>query len=338
MNPASTIKRLLFRLCALMAGLFIGLLLAEGVCRFHAFGLSAFDFKITNSFVAIGYSDYLQPAENQYVWNELKPNIEDRFKMHTFRTNSKGLRDKEYIIKKPKNTYRVAVIGDSYSLGDGVEAEEIYHSILEEKLNNLSDSIQFEFINFGLSGYDMLNYLGVIEAKAMAYNPDLILIGFCGNNDDDLPEARQYTEPFKGYIYSEWSWAVQRFQIIRTVANYINIHGRKKNETAVDEKSKRKKEFVKNIFSEFKRVEKEQTIPFMVFYMHMQDASPEKAKMVNDLCEKNNFRFIDSSPTVEKIADISKYWFHDSDHHPNEMMHGIYAELLMREFVRVEVP
>lgn len=288
--------------------------------------------------MSIGYSDFLQPAENQYVWNELKPNIDGHFKMHTFRTNSRGLRDKEYTFEKPKNTYRVAVIGDSYTLGDGVEANEIYHSVLEKKLNGLSDSIHFEFINFGLSGYDMLNYLGVIEAKAMAYDPDLILIGFCGNNDDDLPEAKQYTETFKGYIYSECSWAIQRFQIIRTVANYINIRGRKKMENATDEKAERKKAFVKKMFGEFNRVKKETAVPFMVFYMDMQDASPEKAKMVKQLCTENEFTFIDSSPTVRPINDISKYWFHDSDHHPNELMHGMYAEILMREFVQIKVP
>lgn len=125
--------------------------------------------------------------------------MDDYFKMKPIKTNSRGLRDKEYPLEKPPGTYRVAVIGDSFTFGDGVNAEEVYHSILEERLNRLSDSLRFEFINFGLAGYDLLNYLGVVEHKAMAYDPDLILIGFCGNNDDDLPEAKQWTEPFTRY-------------------------------------------------------------------------------------------------------------------------------------------
>ena len=331
-------KRIMFRTLSLIFGLFIGLVLAEIGCRFFAFGWGAFDFEKTNSFVSIGYSGYLRPADDQAVWYELRPHIDGLFKMHPIRTNSQGLRDKEYALKKPPNTYRVAVIGDSFTFGDGVDAEDVYHSILEKKLNGLSDSLRFEFINFGLAGYDLLNYLGTIEAKAMAYQPDLILIGFCGNNDDSLPEARQY-EPFTGYRWSEWSWAIQRFQLIRTVANYISIRRRLHDEANVgDAKSLEKKEFVREMFGQFRRVKTEHGIPLMVAYLSMADAAPEKAEMVAALCQEHGFGFVDTSPTVEALDDISEYWFHDSDHHPNEKMHRIYADILLKSFVEIQVP
>ncbi|HFA47682.1 MAG TPA: SGNH/GDSL hydrolase family protein [Bacteroidetes bacterium] len=331
-------KRTLFYLINLIIIIVVSFFLGEIICRFHAFGWEAFKFKKTNSFVSIGYSGYLQPAEDQHVWYELKPDIDGLFKMHIIRTNSRGLRDQEYSFKKPPNTYRVAVIGDSFTFGDGVNAEDTYHAILEKKLNGLSDSTKVEFINFGIAGYDLLNYLGVMEAKAMAYDPDLILVGFCGNNDDDLPEARQYNEPFTGYRYVEWSWAVQRFQIFRTVANYMTIRRRKRNELANDEQSERKKQFVRDMFGEFRRVKTEHDIPLMVFYLSMADAAPEKAKLVAGLCKENGFPFIDSSPVVDGLDDISEYWFHDSDHHPNEKMHRIYADILLKSFVEVQLP
>ena len=55
--------------------------------------------------------------------------------MVPFKTNKIGLRDKEYILKKPLHTYRVAVFGDSWTVGSGVKEENIYSSLLEDYYN-----------------------------------------------------------------------------------------------------------------------------------------------------------------------------------------------------------
>jgi GDSL-like Lipase/Acylhydrolase family len=337
MKTKAILKTTLLRLISLTFGLLIGLLLAEIFCRFYSFGWEAFAFRKVHSFTAIGYSGFIRPADDQYVWYELKPNVDDYFKMKPIKTNSRGLRDKEYPFEKPPGTYRVAVIGDSFTFGDGVHADEVYHAILEERLNRLSDSLRFEFINFGLAAYDLLNYYGVIRAKAMAYDPDLILVGFCGNNDDDLPEARQWTEPFTRYKYAGYSWFIQHFQIIRTVANNISIQRRK--ETAVkDRKLEKKTEFVTEMFARFNEVQQECQVPFMVYYLSMADAPPEKAGLIASLCDTNDFMFVDSSPAINSIEDISRYWFHKTDRHPNAAMHNIYADILMRYFARIKEP
>ena len=338
MEKRSFTKALTYRLLSVIIGLLIGIAIAEIICRFHAFGWDAFNIKKVQSFVPIGYSGFIRPADDQYVWYELKPNLDDLFKMQKIKTNRQGLRDKEYAIEKPKNTFRVAVIGDSYTFGDGVSMEEAYHSVTETQLNLLSDSIQFEFINFGIAGYDLLNYLGVIEKKALEYNPDLILIGFCGNNDDDLPEKRQYTERFTKFKYTDYRFFIRNFQLVRTVANFIGMQKRKKNEINKNEKHFRKVAFVKDMFSQFNKIKKEYKTPILVYYLSMNDADPEKAKMINELCKKNNLEFVDSSPIVSKINDISEYWFHPTDHHPNAAMHQLYADILLKSFVSINLP
>ncbi|MEK7254786.1 MAG: SGNH/GDSL hydrolase family protein [Bacteroidota bacterium] len=335
MKVAPLVKRILLRMISTLFGLIIGLFLAEICCRFFSFGLEAFAVKKTDSFVSIGYSGYLQPAENQFVWYELKPNLNASFKLNPLHTNSRGLRDKEYALKKPPGTYRIAVIGDSFVFGDGVEIEETFHSIAEEKLNMLSDSINFEFLNFGLGGYDLLNYLGVIENKALAYKPDLILIGFCGNNDDDLPEARQYSERFSGYKFEKYSWFIRHFQVLRTVGNHISIRRRLENE-AKNKKHEAKQEHMRQFFAEYACLRDMHQVPMMVYYLSMADAAESKAKYVAELCQNNGFHFLDSSPEVNKIKDISQYWFHRSDHHPNADMHALYADILLKSFVEVK--
>jgi len=327
MKVTALLKAFLFRSIAILLGIFVGLIIGEIGCRFYYFGWQATDFQRINSFVTIGYTDFLQPAEDQYVWYEIKPNLDELFKFHPIHTNSQGLRDKEYAFEKPKNTFRVAVIGDSFTFGDGVGDEEIYHALAEKHLNEKSDSLHVEFINFGVAGYDLLNYYGVIKAKAMAYNPDLILIGFCGNNDDDLVDPAQWNQPFSGYKHQEYSWFIRNFLLVRSVGNLIGSR-RRLNGEKTGRQREQKIAWLNKAFGMLGDLQQESDVPFLVFYLSMKDAAAEKAERVADLCQREGFAFLDSSPMVDTIGDIRAYWVHSTDHHPNQAMHEIYGELI----------
>lgn len=331
MKVTTHLKEISFKIIALTLGLIVGLFIGEIGARFYYFGTDALNFQKINSFVTIGYTGFLQPADNQYVWYEVKPNLDELFKMRRMTTNSRGLRDQEYSLKKPANTYRVAVIGDSFTFGDGVDNDSVYHAIVEQKLNAQSDSLQFEFLNFGVAGYDLLNYLGVIQAKALAYEPDLILIGFCGNNDDDLADEAQWNQPFTGYKHQEYSWFIKNLLLVRTVGSLIGSRRRLKGE-ASGNKRELKIPFVKKMFGMLGEVQRETEIPFAVMYLSMADAAPSKAQLVKEMCAREQFDFIDSSPVVDTISEIGQYWVHPTDHHPNEAMHQKYADILLKYF------
>jgi hypothetical protein len=52
-----------------------------------------------------------------------------------WRTNDQGMRDRNYSVKKPTGTFRVALVGDSIGAGWGVNAEDRFESLLEEVWN-----------------------------------------------------------------------------------------------------------------------------------------------------------------------------------------------------------
>ena len=169
-------KNTKFKLIAILIGLVFGLVVGEVACRIHYFGKDAFSYKKINSFIPIGVSGFLKKADNNFVLYEFKPNIDDLFKLKTFKTNEQGCRDKHYEIKKTDNTVRGIVIGDSFTMGSGVEIENVYHSVVESKLNERNDGKQHELINYGVGGYNLLNYLGIMQEKVKAYDPDYIII------------------------------------------------------------------------------------------------------------------------------------------------------------------
>tara|TARA_Y100000310_G_scaffold313699_1_gene362364 strand:- start:718 stop:1791 length:1074 start_codon:yes stop_codon:yes gene_type:complete len=116
---------------------------------------------------------------------EHKPGIKSLLKRQEFRTtveiNSRGLRDKEYELEKPDNTIRIAVLGDSFTFGYGVEQNETFSKILETKLNSLSE-INYEVINFGVSAYGTEQEYILMQNTVLEYSPDIILLGFVNND------------------------------------------------------------------------------------------------------------------------------------------------------------
>lgn len=101
------------------------------------------------------------------------------------RVNSDGLRDREYATRKPPNTFRVAVVGDSYAEALQVAEEDGFTSVLERSLPVCPALAgrAVEVINFGVSGYSTAQELLTLRRKVWAYEPDVVLLVVTTNND-----------------------------------------------------------------------------------------------------------------------------------------------------------
>ncbi len=102
---------------------------------------------------------------------------------HPVRINQAGWRDRERQVDKPAGTFRVVVLGDSFTWGHGVGDEEVYTRLLEGMLPGT------EFLNLGLSGSDTGQQLLILEKYGLAWHPDLVLLmmsrnDFIGNVTD----------------------------------------------------------------------------------------------------------------------------------------------------------
>jgi len=91
--------------------------------------------------------------------------------------NSNGLRDYEYDYKKPKNVYRILLLGSSFSQALQVPLEHTYENVLERKLNgNLAG--KYEVINTAVGGWGTAQELFYLKTEGIRYEPDLILLDF----------------------------------------------------------------------------------------------------------------------------------------------------------------
>jgi hypothetical protein len=117
--------------------------------------------------------------ENDFLLFELKPNLRRTLFAQPFTTNSFGLRDREYSLKKPPGVFRIVLLGSSIDMGWGVGTEATYVKLLEDWLNAHAArhglTRRFEILNFAVAAYSPMQRLEAFRRKAVAFDPDMVL-------------------------------------------------------------------------------------------------------------------------------------------------------------------
>lgn len=94
-----------------------------------------------------------------------------------------------------ENDIKIAFIGDSVTYGAGVEFVDTYSNIVELVLSE--ENISVRSVNFGISGFNALQYLAVLKYKALPLDPDIVILGYFLNDihrrkTESLPKIFQY--------------------------------------------------------------------------------------------------------------------------------------------------
>lgn len=106
-------------------------------------------------------------------------------------TNSKGIRGSTEYNDGKSNKLRIVTIGDSFTFGECVNDNETFPAVLE----TLLDSV--EVINLAVHGYGHDQQLLRLINEGLAYQPDIVLLGFL-NDDIDRNELtfRDFAKPY----------------------------------------------------------------------------------------------------------------------------------------------
>ena len=89
--------------------------------------------------------------------------------------NSLGFREREIGPKDPAR-YRIAVIGDSYTWGQGLEERERFSNLLGDFLGP-----HYEVLNFGTPGHKMADHLDELQ-RVLKMSPNFVLLQMYINN------------------------------------------------------------------------------------------------------------------------------------------------------------
>lgn len=108
-------------------------------------------------------------AENFLRLNKSKNNF-----TYTATTNSLGYRDPERSVEKPKNTFRIVLLGSYPAFGHGANDNETYAAVLERELQKTSP-MKIEVWNGGRQGGTSIMGYARLVNEVERYKPDLIL-------------------------------------------------------------------------------------------------------------------------------------------------------------------
>lgn len=319
-NQSTSNSRLIDLLIVFILVLLFSLLLEQTI-RFYLFGAESFSYKKMKSVGSMGYTGYLQKSDYPDVVYEFNPKIDSYFKLADFKTNSQGLRDKEYSLEKPGNTFRVAVIGGSFTVPAGVEIDEAFHSILEDRFNKENPGLNYEFINFGVSGYRINNKIATLEHKALKYNPDLILFILDGSQFTEDEEKEFKPKAQKNQFFQSFT-----YKLISKNKLFKNDNKDKKfldeHKSGLDQLNMK--------LQKLSNISQKNNVPIYIVVLDHDYSHYQLSADIKQLVENNNLYYVNTIPSFQDI-DISELVIYKTDIHPNAGANRIFADVIYSE-------
>lgn len=255
-----------------------------------------------------------------------------------FRYNSLGFRGPEFPSRVP-GVKRVAVVGDSFTEGQGAREQGTYPSQLQ-RLLNAREPGQWQVLNFGWRALDFPDLNASFE-KALDADPDLIVFGMV-LNDGERSEAfdRQWPSlndwimvrrpPEDASLFSPrlLSFVRDRFETYRiardTTRWYRDMYGapngdgwqRTKDDLRAMQKTARARGVPVVVALWPLLVDLERDYPFSDVH-----------DKIGRVCQKAELPFVDLLPAL-RGQKTESLWAHPADWHPNELAHRLAAETL----------
>jgi len=128
----------------------------------------------------------IRPSADPDRIYELKPSLDTCYYGVRVTTNRDGFRAAGELARpKPGNAYRILLLGDSQTFGQGVAFEDTFGELLARSLAE-DTARTVEVINTGVDGYNTVQEAAVLRARGLGLEPDCILVLFIGN-DMELP-------------------------------------------------------------------------------------------------------------------------------------------------------
>ena len=273
---------------------------------------------------------------NDYLVHEFRPSARLPHKGVTIITNSWGMRDDEYSMNKPPDTFRIALVGGSNTMGWGVEHEETFEALLETNLNGKlgpRTGLTYEILNFSAAGYFLDRRLYTVTEKMRVFDPDLIFVVAT------MHDRRLIHRQFSGAFYESRSQPYPYDFLNRIVASA----GVSREDTSVARLRKLaryKDAFVEGCFRELSRFSKRTNIPIAVVVLRLRAGNRPPPHLIAQRAEANELLVLrvfnayeGRSPQEMYLGTYSRADQLGGDAHASALAHRLLADDLFDQIV-----
>jgi HEAT repeat protein len=225
------------------------------------------------------------------------------------RFNADGLRDRVHPPEKGPGVFRVAVLGDSVTYGDGIAPREAFPQVLEARLREQGVSV--EVLNVALPGWSTRQERIAYERVVRRYRPDLVLLAVCLN---DITELAHNLRPPPDWLLTLHA----RSALVRRLTNAHGLEVRSVEDLFHDDAAARAKlqvfqEELQALASATGRDEVRLAVIVFPFAFQLAPDAPQPVvqRHILEACAARGLTCVDALPWVR---DLGAATFRDHDH------------------------
>ncbi|MDD4236836.1 MAG: GDSL-type esterase/lipase family protein [Bacteroidales bacterium] len=247
--------------------------------------------------------------------------------------NSMGYSDKEWNWKDMKSKTRILALGDSFTEGDGADADSTWVKFLERKIKDTS----FYFMNGGICGSDPVFELYKLQHIFLQFKPDIVVVCINYSDIQDVLFRGGY-ERFKpdGVKFKRGPW----WEPIYAMSHLSRLFFRLKfNQSliaynAYDREQEKSLSIIKTTIDSIKQLSDNNSIELVFVFHPMKESVKEGKNPFKEVIEELNdedistinlFEYYSKPEIVSNINDY--YWVKDGHHNAKGyklMAEGIY--------------
>jgi lysophospholipase L1-like esterase len=277
---------------------------------------------------------------------ELRPGFATTYAGVDVRINRSGYRGGEFPAPRP-GVVRIALVGDSYVFGSGVQEDETLGAVLSARLAEVG--LPSDVLAFGVPGYTALDSARVLESRVFEHAPDLVLYV---NFANDLHTFKKHTSiPPDAVIDPIDDFRLRSAALEYGILIVRRLGWRFGRHIGNDHRASIEAEYrgpggdgLRQAIARMQAVCAREGVPFyMVVYPHLAIPGLDPLRYADELLLADapalGVEALDLLPAFGGARDLTGYWVTPFDTHPNAEGHrraGRYLadELLQRKLLQ----
>ena len=264
--------------------------------------------------------------------------------------NTSGFREREFSRNKPIGIYRIAVIGDSFTYGQGIAEEMRFTNLLEQRLNDRTR--RYEVLNFGRPGAETVDHLEILDTYVLDLSPDFVILQWFvndveGHDKSGRPKPHRLlpSSYLAGLLHrnsalyylinTRWAALQTNLGIIESHDSYMTKRFSNPDSEDSQAADKALETFILRL--------KTRNIPVgivmfprLVETEGMVDAYPYDFlfERILNQCKRHDIKCLDLRHKFSRISPAEKLWASRLDYHPGPLANRITTEAILEVFSR----
>lgn len=264
-----------------------------------------------------------------YLYWDMPPNLRARDPDNPrfdLATNSHGMADLEYALEKPEGTWRVALLGDSITRGQGAPFGANFEFQLEARLNAdhaAPAGRRLEILNFAVGGYRVSQLVDVGLERVPPFSPDLYVVPL-----SELSVFRRWGEHIATLVQQGIDL---KYDYLREMVREAGLRPSDPSGTMDAKLARFRLPTLRWMLAELQASAARQGAGMLVVLLANgadPDVLEEEFVGVREILAELNLPYIDLLDAFAAVDDPVSYRVSEQNTHPNELGHRRLYELL----------